>query len=107
MNNYNIFVNSDEIDAKLVKLREYKKDMEEKLNNIKLGIDDLPNTWSGQVGDNNYEVLNKYSQDFEVIMKRIESFIDFLEKAKEAYKSLDEGIDKKAGDFSSVSVLDN
>lgn len=104
--NSNIYINTELMEEKLELLKKYRDDMKEKLTNVDKDIKNLPNVWSGKVGDSSYEKLDKYSNNFELIMNKIEDYIDFFEKAKESYKTLDEGIDKKASDNALVSALE-
>ena len=104
--NSDIYINTELMDDKLVVLKKYRDDMKEKLTNIHNDIKDLPDTWSGKVGDSSYEILDKYSNNFEDILNKIEEFIDFFEKAKKSYETLDKGIDKKASDDALVSALE-
>lgn len=106
MNNSHIFINSDEAESAIVKMREYRDNMNEALENINSRIKNLPNVWSGNVGDDNYEILNKYANNFEIIINQITEYVDYLEKVKNAYKIIDEEIKKKTDESGEISILE-
>lgn len=105
MNNSQIFINSTEAEKAIAKMREYRDNMSEELNNIHLKIQNLPNVWSGNVGDNNYEILNKYANNFEIIINQLTEYIDYLEKVKNAYAIIDEEIKKATDENGEISIL--
>jgi len=105
MDNSNIFINTAEAEASIAKMREYRDNMRDSLDKVKRHIDDLPNIWSGNVGDKGHEKLDDYSKSFEVIMNKITDYIDYLEKTKEAYRIIDEEINKKAQEHGETSIL--
>jgi uncharacterized protein YukE len=87
-------------------MREYRDNMNEALENINSRIKNLPNVWSGNVGDDNYEILNKYANNFEIIINQITEYVDYLEKVKNAYKIIDEEIKKKTDESGEISILE-
>ncbi len=106
MNNSNIFINTAEAEAAIAKMREYRDNMQASLEKIQLNIKKLPDVWSGNVGDSSYEKLDHYQKKFEYIMNETNDYIDYLEKTKEAYRIIDEEINKKAQEHGDTSVLE-
>ncbi len=104
MNNSNIFINANEAEEAIKRMREYRDNMNDSLEKIKINIVNLPNVWSGNVGDENYEILNKYSNNFETIIDKITDYITYLEKTKEAYKIIDAEIKKATDENGEISI---
>ena len=104
MNNSNIFINSELAEQSITKMREYRDNMNENLEKIHLKIKNLPNIWSGNVGDDNYEILSKYANNFEQIIEDITNYIDYLEKVKEAYQIIDDEIKKATDENGEISI---
>ena len=105
MNNSQIFINSSEAEDAIKRMRAYRDKMEESLSLIHVRIKNLPYVWSGNVGDNNYEILDKYANNFEKIITKITEYIDYLEKVKNAYRIIDEEIQKKTDENGEISIL--
>ena len=100
-----INISSVPAEEAIARMREYRDKMNERLVLIHEDIKKMPETWSGNVGDENYEILMKYATKFEQITAKIDSFIDYLEKTKNAYKAADFEIDKRAEDNAGVSAI--
>ena len=104
MNNSNIFINANEAEEAIKRMREYRDNMNQALEKIQLNIVNLPNVWSGNVGDDNYEILSKYAHNFEPIIEQVTDYIDYLEKTKEAYKIIDNEIKKATDENGEISI---
>lgn len=87
--NDNIYMDLPAVDIKIAKLKEERETMRKALEFIKNEILKMPNVWNGNTGDKNYEILIKYSVNFNEILKKIDEFIDTLQKSRDAYEKLD------------------
>ena len=105
MNNDNIYMDLPTVDAKIATLKEEREVMYTSLNLIKDEILKMPEVWTGNTGDENYEVLIKYSKNFKDIIDKIDSFIDALQLARDRYERLDKAIDERAEENAGISAV--
>lgn len=105
MNNDNIYMDLPAVDSKIAVLKEEREVMYTSLNLIKDEILKLPDVWNGNTGDENYEVLVKYSKNFTDIIDKIDSFIDALQIARDRYERLDKAIDERAEENAGISAV--
>ena len=103
--NDNIYMDLPAVETKIEKLKEQRDEMNTALQKIKDDILKMPDVWNGNSGDKVYEVLIKYSANFTEIIKKIDSFISELQKAKESYQKLDNDIIGKMEKNSDVSAV--
>lgn len=105
MNNDNIYMDLPAVDSKIATLKEEREVMYTSLNLIKDEILKMPEVWNGNTGDENYEVLIKYSKNFTDIIDKIDSFIEALQIARDRYERLDKAIDERAEENAGISAV--
>lgn len=105
MNNQaKIYVDVVKAEESIEKMIIIRNNMNDRLLQIHNEIEKMPNTWSSRVGDENYEILSKYARNFEEIITKLDSYIGYIEKVKEAYKKLDQDITKRIDDSADTKI---
>ena len=105
MNGDNIYMDLPAVDSKIAILKEERDVMKTSLDQIKDEILKMPEVWNGNTGDDNYEVLIKYSRNFTDIIDKIDSYIDALQLARDRYERLDKAIDERAEENAGISAV--
>lgn len=104
MENNNMYVNYEDLSAKIELLKKEKINMENVLQNLKVDFNNMVNYWSGNTGEKVYDYLIKYSNDFPKIINQINREIVFLECVIEAYKMMDDSISKRLEDNFNIEM---
>ncbi|MBO5376077.1 MAG: WXG100 family type VII secretion target [Bacilli bacterium] len=105
MNNSNIYINPEQLENKIIQLKDEKQKIEIVFSEIKNDVNNMINYWSGSSGEEAYNVLVEYTKDFNVIINTLNKKINFIEKALEAYRKMDSLINKKLEENSNIEIL--
>ena len=105
MNNDNVYMDIPQVDAKITALKSQRDIMKNTLEIIKDDILRMPDIWNGNTGDENYEVLVKYSSNFQDIINKIDEFIEHLQKARDSYEAYDKAVNEKINSNAEISAV--
>lgn len=103
MNN-NIYIDSDILLSKIELLKQEKEKLRKYFGDVRTDSLNMINYWSGDSGDQAYEVFSGYTKKFRTVIEEIESKITFLENVIEAYKQMDLLLNKKMEENAKTSV---
>jgi len=99
-----LFVDSEVLLNKIELLKIEKEKLRKYFDNVRTDSLDMINYWSGDSGDQAYEVFSGYTKKFRTVIEEIESKIKFLENVEAAYKQMDLLINQKMEENAKTSV---
>jgi len=103
--NSNIYMNIEEMEQKLLLLKEEKAKMDQVFQNITEDGKGMINYWGGNTGERAYNEFNEYIKKFNTISESMLAYITFLESSVAAYKLMDQSIKTKMETNASVSII--
>lgn len=101
----NIYINVPEMEQKIQSLKEEKRKLETVFQNIKNDASGMINYWYGNSGEHAYRSFNAYTKKFSAILNDMQSYITFLESTVAAYKIMEQTINQKIDESSSISIM--
>lgn len=104
MENSNIYIDYEDLAAKIELLKKEKINMENVVQNLKSDFYNMINYWGGSTGEKVYDYLIKYSNDLPKIISQINREIVFLECVIDAYKIMDDSINKRLEDNFNIEM---
>ena len=105
MSNDDVYMDIPQVDVKISALKSEREEMKTALDAIKDDILRMPDIWNGNTGDENYEVLVKYSTNFQEIIDKIDGFIDHLQEARDDYEAFDKAVNDQINKNAEISAV--
>ena len=90
-----IYIDSAILQSKIELLKQEREKINQTLGNVKKDSLGMINYWSGNTGEEAYNILNNYTRKFKEIIDSIDSKINFLESVLYAYSKIDELLNEK------------
>lgn len=103
--NSNIYMNVNEMEQKVLLLKEEKNKLDIVFQNITADGKGMTNYWNGNTGEHASLEFNEYIKKFKTISDSILSYINFLESSIAAYKLMDQTINSKMETDANVSII--
>ncbi len=100
-----IRVDTNKIREKIEQLKVEKKKIDDVLESFKGDTLQIGDYWTGEAGDKANEKLVKYTNVFDHISNKLESYIQFLEKVALSYENKDNAIIKQIEEDGNTSII--
>ena len=103
-NSANIYLDEEELESKIELLKKERENLENVLSRMKSNFNNMINYWSGDSGEKVYSYLNSYTNDFSIIMERLDTDINFLERVIDAHRKMDNAIINRIEENSNIQI---
>ena len=104
MQNVPMYINESLMRQKIDELKIERKNMELIFQKLKEDNLDMITYWSGDTGETSYETVKKYVNRYDKILKKIDSYISFLENTISAHNIMDKTINNKIDENVNASL---
>ena len=92
MASFDIKVNTSEMESVVSKLEEDVTNLNDAINKMKKGVEDLNQTWEGNNHDEFVKKFDGRYEDIEKFTKSLEKYTNILRLVKESYAKVDSDI---------------
>lgn len=100
-----MYLNEIELRTRIEELKNERNNMELLFQRIKEDNLGMVNYWTGDTGEESYETVKKYTNRYEKILKKIDSYIKFLENMASAHNIMDTAISNKIEENANISTI--